>query len=59
MNQSDILRATEPVVNAFESLNVSYYIGGSVASSSYGMARATMDVDIIADIKPHHVRNGD
>ena len=56
MNQTDILRATKPVVNTFESLNISYYIGGSVASSSYGMARATMDVDIVADIKPHHVR---
>lgn len=56
MKQADILTATEPVVKAFESLDISYYICGSVASSAYGMARATMDVDIVADIKPQHVR---
>ncbi|MCP4427305.1 MAG: hypothetical protein GY803_22685 [Chloroflexi bacterium] len=55
MNQSDIVAATKPVVEAFEKLNIAYYIGGSVASSTYGMARATMDVDMIAAIKPHHV----
>ena len=43
------------MIKAFEQLSISYYIGGSVASSIYGMARATMDIDIVADIKKHHV----
>lgn len=55
MSQADILMATKPVVKAFESLNISYYIGGSVASSAYGLARATMDVDIVANINPQQV----
>ncbi len=55
MKQTDILIAVKPVVDAFESLNIPYCIGGSVASSAYGTARATMDVDMVADIKPRHV----
>jgi len=55
MTTPDILVALTPVAEAFDRLSIQYYIGGSVASSIYGMARATMDVDIIADIKEFHV----
>jgi len=55
MHSTDIVAATQPVVKAFELLNIAYYIAGSVASSAYGIARATMDVDMVAAIKPHHV----
>jgi hypothetical protein len=55
MKTPNIAAALKPVVKAFEQLSIPYYIGGSVASSIYGMARATMDIDIIADIKEHHV----
>jgi len=50
MTNPDILLAIKPVIKAFDRLSIPYYIGGSVASSVYGMARATMDVDIIADM---------
>jgi len=50
MESSDILLAVKPAVKAFERLSIPYYIGGSIASSVYGIARATMDVDIVADI---------
>lgn len=50
MKSPDILRAIKPVVKAFEQLAIPYYIGGSIASSLYGMARATMDVDIAVDM---------
>lgn len=43
------------VVPVFEKLEVLYYIGGSVASSTHGDKRQTNDVDIVADIKPEHV----
>ena len=56
MNDPDILIATEPVAEAFEKLGVLYYIGGSVASSAYGIARSTMDVDMVSDLKPEHVQ---
>ena len=50
MINPDILTAIKPVVDAFNKLSITYYIGGSIASSIYGTARATLDVDIIADI---------
>ena len=55
MQTPDILSALKPVIQSFEKLDISYYIGGSVASSVYGMARATLDVDIIADIKTSQI----
>jgi len=51
MTSSDILKAAGPVVDAFESLGISYYIGGSVASSAYGMPRSTLDVDLVANLR--------
>jgi len=47
--------ALEPVIDAFEAPGISYHIGGSVASSAYGIARATLDVDIVADLREQHV----
>ena len=55
MKKPDILVALDPIRKAFKKLGVSYYIGGSVASSAYGIARATLDVDLVADLKIHHV----
>lgn len=54
MISPDILEAAGPVVRAFEALGVEYYIGGSIASSAYGMPRSTLDVDLVAELgKPH------
>ena len=55
MSSPDLLLAVKPVVNAFKALSIPYYIGGSIASSLYGMARATMDVDMVAQITPTQV----
>lgn len=51
MKKPDIIAALEIVIGCFEKVGIAYYIGGSVASSAYGIARATMDVDLVADIK--------
>lgn len=51
MKKPDIIAALEMVIGCFEKVGIAYYIGGSVASSAYGIARATMDVDLVADIK--------
>ncbi len=56
METQDILTVLEPVIRAFEQLGIAYYIGGSVASSAHGIFRATLDVDLVADVKPCHVR---
>ena len=55
MNSPDLLLAVKPVIKAFKALSIPYYISGSIASSLYGMARATMDVDIVAQIAPPQV----
>jgi hypothetical protein len=56
MSTPDILAALTPVVDAFERLGIAYHIGGSVASSAYGIARATLDVDLVADVQAAHVQ---
>jgi len=53
----DITETVLPLVKAFDKLGVSYYISGSVASSIYGVPRATIDVDIVLDLKPQHVHS--
>jgi hypothetical protein len=55
MRKPDILLAITPVIRAFDELSIPYYIGGSIASSIYGIARATMDVDVVADMVITHV----
>ncbi|NOY76642.1 MAG: hypothetical protein GXO76_02100 [Calditrichaeota bacterium] len=55
MKTPDILLALGPVIKIFDELSISYYIGGSIASSLYGIARATLDIDIVADIKLRHI----
>ena len=55
MKTPDILQAVEPVISAFDKQSIPYYIGGSIASSVYGIARATMDVDIVADIRIENI----
>jgi len=55
MNKPDIIAALDTVIGCFEKLKIAYYIGGSVASSAYGIARATMDVDLVAGVQINHV----
>jgi hypothetical protein len=51
MKKDDIIKALSKVIECFDKLGTAYYIGGSVASSAYGMARATMDVDLVANVE--------
>jgi len=50
MKKPDLLGALKPVIDAFDRLAIPYYIGGSIASSAYGIPRATMDADLIAHL---------
>jgi hypothetical protein len=38
-----------------ERLGIRYCVGGSVASSVYGEVRTTLDVDLVAELRPQHV----
>lgn len=52
---------SEPVLvvaelaRVFDAVGIRYVVGGSVASSLYGIPRATQDVDLVADVKSAHV----
>lgn len=43
------------VVAVFERLHIPYLVGGSMASALYGVARSTLDADIVADIRQDQV----
>jgi hypothetical protein len=46
------LRVTLAVAKALERMGIPYFVGGSLASSAHGVARATLDADIIAKLDP-------
>ena len=46
-SSSEMLDALRPVVATLQRLGVKHFVGGSVASSVHGVARTTLDVDII------------
>ena len=47
--------ALNDLVPIFERLGIAYQIGGSVASLAHGVARTTLDIDLIADVHAEHV----
>ncbi|MCS6774489.1 MAG: hypothetical protein NZ693_10325 [Thermoflexales bacterium] len=51
----EIARVTLRVTQAFEQLQVPYAIVGSLASALHGVMRATLDVDIVADMTLAHL----
>ena len=55
MTAPDLLAALLPVIEALDVLGVGYYVGGSVASSIHGVPRASIDADVIAELRPEHV----
>ena len=50
MTESDLVAALRPVADALAALGVRYYLAGSVASSAHGIARASLDADIVAEL---------
>ena len=46
--------AFSPLIEIFDNLKVSYALGGSLASSLYGMQRATLQIDFIAALSNAH-----
>jgi hypothetical protein len=53
-SQSELWDALLPVVEALVALDVPYYVGGSIASSVTGVARATLDADLVAALRLEH-----
>ena len=55
MTARDELAALGPLVDLLDALGVEHYIGGSMASSVHGVARTTLDVDVVAALRREHV----
>lgn len=53
---TDPIQVTLLVTEALEKVGVPYLIGGSLASSVHGFARATRDADIVADLSYDHIQ---
>jgi hypothetical protein len=53
---SDLLMALAPVVEVLQDIGVRHFVGGSLASSAHGMARASLDVDVIAELEGPHAQ---
>jgi hypothetical protein len=51
---SEPVAVTLLVIEALEALDVPYLIGGSLASAVHGVARATVDTDLVADLRIEH-----
>jgi len=51
----DNIDVTLQVIDVLESLGITYVIGGSLASTLHGVARTTLDSDLVADIKLEHI----
>lgn len=47
--------ATREVTRALEAVGVRYCVAGSAASSFHGSPRSTVDVDLLASLRPEHV----
>lgn len=54
--QNEPLGVTLKVTDILEELGIPYLIGGSLASTLYGMARTTQDSDIGAEMRLEHLQ---
>jgi hypothetical protein len=57
MTLAEPVQITTLIAAIFEKLKITYYIVGSLASSLYGIPRATADVDVMADIESNHIQS--
>jgi len=50
----DLLAAVGPLLDLLQEIGVRHYLGGSIASSAHGVARASIDADVVAELRPEH-----
>ncbi len=54
--QNEPIEVTLKVTDILEKLGIAYLIGGSLASTLYGMVRTTQDSDIVAEMHLEHLQ---
>jgi lipoate synthase len=55
VSDQEFLGILEQVASILNTLEIPHAVVGSVASSRFGLHRATMDVDIVTDLKPAQI----
>lgn len=55
MNEPSVILVALQCADAFERVQVGYFLGGSLASSLQGEPRATNDIDFVVDLKTSQV----
>lgn len=55
MSDPELLAALAPVLGVLRTLAVRHFVGGSIASSAHGLARASVDADVVAELAPAQV----
>ena len=55
MRDPDLLSALAPVLRVLRDLGVRHFVGGSIASSSHGVARSSVDGDVVAELAARRV----
>ncbi len=54
MQPGEVREALAPLAAVLDALGVSYYVGGSIASSLHGVPRSSVDVDLVAALRAEH-----
>jgi hypothetical protein len=54
MTPPELRAALGPVLAALRAVGVRHYVGGSIASSAHGVARASIDADVVAELRSEH-----
>jgi hypothetical protein len=50
-----LAQTLRPFAHALESLDVVYFVVGSVASTTMSVARMTQDIDVVANVREEHI----
>ncbi|HKI05748.1 MAG TPA: hypothetical protein VKK31_27455 [Thermoanaerobaculia bacterium] len=56
VSPQEALQVVLEVTRSLDGLGVSYFVGGSLASSLHGIPRSTQDADLLADLGMEHVQ---
>ncbi|HXO22161.1 MAG TPA: hypothetical protein VOA87_19765 [Thermoanaerobaculia bacterium] len=56
MELAEALKVTLAVARALDDLGIPYYLGGSLASSLHGIPQSAQDAELVADLKPEHLK---
>ena len=55
ISEPDVLVALNSITTLLASQRIPYYVGGSLASSIYGMPQLMRDLDVVADLQAIHI----